>query len=87
MQEAGSAHVERGGCTGTGSPSAADAGPAGGGEDGGGQDRAGECHLDRGGPRWASLLKTKKYLDGDGDVLGAALEEALKSVAGQTGLN
>ena len=30
--------------------------------------------------RVASLLKTK-YLNGDGDALGAALEEALRSVA------
>jgi hypothetical protein len=31
--------------------------------------------------RVASLLKTKKYLSGDGDEMGAALQEALKDVA------
>jgi hypothetical protein len=34
--------------------------------------------------RVASLLKTKKYLSGDGDDMGAALSEALKDVALET---
>jgi hypothetical protein len=34
--------------------------------------------------RVASLLKTKKYLSGNGDDMGAALQEALKDVAEET---
>jgi hypothetical protein len=35
----------------------------------------------------ASLLKTKKYLSGDGDALGTALEEVFKNVIAEPGLN